>query len=198
MTGTVTILGAGVAGLTMAAEFQRRGASVTVIDPAGGVGAQACSWWAGGMLAPECEGVISEPAVVTQGRRAAGWWTDHGAQLRHNGTLVVALGRDQADLTTFVRRAPAARQIDRAALKELEPHLAERFDRALFIDTEAHLDPRGSLVALQERLAEAGVRFVTEGDPTGQVIDCRGLAARDDLDGLRGVKGEMLVVRCPD
>ena len=33
---------------------------------------------------------------------------------------------------------------------------------------------------------------------TGQVIDCRGLAARDRLTDLRGVKGEMLVVHCLD
>jgi glycine oxidase len=32
----------------------------------------------------------------------------------------------------------------------------------------------------------------------GIVIDCRGLAARDVLTDLRGVKGEMLVVRLPD
>lgn len=30
------------------------------------------------------------------------------------------------------------------------------------------------------------------------MIDCRGLAARDILPDLRGVKGEMLVIRCPD
>lgn len=29
-------------------------------------------------------------------------------------------------------------------------------------------------------------------------IDCRGLHARDALRGLRGVKGEMLVIRCPE
>ena len=33
---------------------------------------------------------------------------------------------------------------------------------------------------------------------SGPVFDCRGLEARDRLPDLRGVKGEMLVLRCPD
>ena len=37
-----------------------------------------------------------------------------------------------------------------------------------------------------------------EAEPGGTVLDCRGLAARDALSDLRGVKGEMLVLRCPD
>jgi glycine oxidase len=32
----------------------------------------------------------------------------------------------------------------------------------------------------------------------GQLVDCRGLAARDALGDLRGVKGEMVVLRCPE
>jgi glycine oxidase len=43
------------------------------------------------------------------------------------------------------------------------------------------------------------IRFGVEAtDVPGLVLDCRGLAARDRLPDLRGVKGEMLVVRCPD
>ena len=32
---------------------------------------------------------------------------------------------------------------------------------------------------------------------TGPTLDCRGLAARDALPDLRGVRGEMAVLRCP-
>lgn len=35
-------------------------------------------------------------------------------------------------------------------------------------------------------------------EAAGTILDCRGLAARDALADLRGVKGEMLVLRCPD
>ncbi|MEP2639944.1 FAD-dependent oxidoreductase [Roseobacter sp.] len=194
----ITILGGGVCGLSMAAECVARGADVTVIDPAGGVGDHACSWWAGGMLAPECEGVLTEDNVVAQGRKAALWWADHGADVTHKGTVVVALGRDQAELSTFARRAPMATWLARDGLADLEPHLADQISRALFIETEAHLDPRKTLVVLEHTLKAQGVTFATQAALQGQVIDCRGLAARDALPDLRGVKGEMLVVHCPD
>lgn len=191
-----TIIGGGVCGLCMAAELTARGAKVTLTDPAGEPGEHACSWWAGGMLAPDCEGFQAEPDVVTQGRTSSDWWERRGADVTRKGTLVLALGRDQSELTTFQRRVPSARMIAKAELHALEPHLAEHFSRALFLPDEGHLDPRKSLRALHAGLSETGVVF--NGDIKGQVIDCRGLAARDTLTDLRGVKGEMLVVHSPD
>jgi glycine oxidase len=58
------------------------------------------------------------------------------------------------------------------------------------------------LALLQQRLTDAGaaIHFGSEPDRTtsGIVIDCRGLAARDDDSELRGVKGEMIVVEASD
>ena len=196
MSGPFTIIGGGVCGLAMAAELSSRGAQVTVIDPKGAPGDHACSWWAGGMLAPDCEGVSAEPEIVRQGRKAARWWESQGGTVHHEGTLVVALSRDQSDLATFARRAPTATSLSKTQIADQEPHLAERYSKALFLADEGHLDPRATLTALHARLKQRGVRF--GGDIAGQVIDCRGLAARDTLTDLRGVKGEMLVVRCPD
>ncbi|WP_085307708.1 FAD-dependent oxidoreductase [Planktotalea arctica] len=196
MSGPFTIIGGGVCGLAMAAELSSRSAQVTVIDPKGAPGDHACSWWAGGMLAPDCEGVTAEPEIVRQGRKAARWWESHGAAVHHAGTIVVALNRDQSDLATFARRAPTATSLSKTQIADHEPHLAERYSKALFLADEGHLDPRTTLIALHARLHQRGVRF--GGDIKGQVIDCRGLAARDTLTDLRGVKGEMLVVRCPD
>jgi glycine oxidase len=84
-------------------------------------------------------------------------------------------------------------------LAELEPHLADRHDRALFFEDEAHIDPRAALMHLRKRLEAAGARFEQgEAAPDGPVIDCRGLAAQDSLPDLRGVKGEMVVLRTTD
>ena len=196
MTDRVTILGGGVCGLAMAAELSSRGAQVILFDPKGAPGEHACSWWAGGMLAPACEGVSTEPDIFTQGRTAAAWWDRHGAGVTHQGTLVVALGRDHSELTTFARRAPNARPLDRQAIKDVEPHLADHVAKALFIEKEAHLDPRATLAGVHGQLADNGVVYSDHLE--GQIIDCRGLAARDVLPDLRGVKGEMLVVRCKD
>lgn len=198
MSGAFIILGGGVCGLAMAAELSARGAQVSVVDPAGAPGEHACSWWAGGMLAPECEGVSAEPEIVRRGRLAADWWAGQGAKVIRNGTLVVAMGRDLSELTTFARRAPSAIGISKDEIGALEPHLAGQVPKALFIEDEAHLDPRQTLMGLRDRLARHGVSFTTDRAGDAWVIDCRGLAARDALADLRGVKGEMLVVRCPE
>ncbi|MFY0692702.1 MAG: FAD-dependent oxidoreductase [Paracoccaceae bacterium] len=199
MTTPVTILGGGVAGLCVAAELSSRNVPVTICDPEPGPGPHACSWWAGGMLAPFCEGETAEEPVVRLGQDAASWWAHHGVNVVQNGSLVITLERDRRELDRFARRTEGHTRIDGARLVELEPDLEGRFDRALFFAQEAHISPRAALEGLNRTLRERNVRFTTAPDSTdGQVIDCRGLAARDRLPDLRGVKGEMVVLRAPD
>jgi glycine oxidase len=198
MSAQITILGAGVAGLCMATELVARGYDVRIIDPKGGPGEHGCSWWAGGMLAPDCEGAVAEEPVVRHGRKAAEWWAANGAEITYGGSLVLALGRDRQELDRFARRTERFDWITRDRLAALEPDLADRFDRALFMTDESHLNPRPVLLTLRERLKSNGVQVETTGAPTGQVIDCRGLAAADRLSDLRGVKGEMVILRAPD
>lgn len=193
-----TILGAGVAGLCVATELTNRGADVTVIDPNGGRGPHGCSWWAGGMLAPDCEGETAEPPVVAHGRNAARWWQHQGVEVTYNGSVVLALSRDKSELQRFARRTENHSTLDRAGLEQLEPQLAERFNTALYMKAEGHVTPRLALTHLRDQLAARGVAIRPEGTPTGQVIDCRGLAAKDALPDLRGVKGEMVILKAPD
>ncbi|MFQ8432913.1 glycine oxidase ThiO [Amaricoccus sp. W119] len=203
---SVTVLGAGVAGLSVATELARRGIGVSLVDRAGAPGPGACSWWAGGMLAPFCEGESAEEPVTRLGQEAADWWDAAAGGVTRAGTLVLALGRDRSELDRFARRTERHETLGPEAIAALEPDLAGRFNRALFFADEAHLDPRATLKALRDGLARRGVTVET-GDPAangvaaageGVVFDCRGFAARDRLADLRGVKGEMLVLRCPD
>ncbi len=198
MNDMFTVMGAGVAGLCMATELLKRGANVKVIDPNGPPSEHACSWWAGGMLAPECEGLSAEPSIINHGRRAANWWENHGVKVHQSGTLVLALGRDQSELKTFSRRVPLAETVNHDEIAVLEPHLADHFSRALFIKNEAHLDPRIALSNLYDNLVQNDVQFETSFKPVGQLIDCSGLSAMKDLSNLRGVKGEMVVIRTMD
>ncbi len=194
-----TVIGAGVAGLTIATELAERGAAVRIIDSGGAPGPHACSWWAGGMLAPFCEGETAPDIVVRHGMSAADWWEAHGATVTRKGSLAIALGRDRQELDRFARRTRENRLLNADELEDLEPDLAGRFERALFFPTEAHLAPRQALSALTERLRDRGVDIGKDAAPqAGQLIDARGLDARSDLADLRGVKGEMLVLHCPD
>ncbi|MEC9196618.1 MAG: FAD-dependent oxidoreductase [Pseudomonadota bacterium] len=194
-----TVIGAGVVGLCVATELVANGFDVTVYDPGHRPGPHACSWWAGGMLAPYCEGETAEEPVVRLGKEAADWWQAQGVPITRNGTLVVTLQRDRKELDRFARRTESHVALDANTLATFEPSLEGRFDRGLMFPEEAHVDPRAALNHLRDRLEVDGVRFVAEqGRSDGLTFDCRGLAARDALQDLRGVKGEMVVLRSHD
>ncbi|KRS10912.1 thiamine biosynthesis protein thio [Roseovarius atlanticus] len=201
---SVTVIGAGVAGLCVARTLLDRGATVTLIDRHATPGPHACSWWAGGMLAPYCEGESAEEPVLRLGAEAADWWQAHTDCVTRRGSLVVSPGRDKADLARFARLTTGHRAVAGPEISELEPDLGTRFNRGLFFETEAHLAPRAALAALRDSLAADGATFrQDEADPDalaahGLTVDCRGFAARDSLPDLRGVKGEMLILSCPD
>jgi len=197
----VTVLGAGVMGLACAVVLAEQGATVEVLDRAEKLGAECCSWYAGGMLAPWCELATSEPLIGELGSESMAWWREKLPGTATNGTLVVAHSRDAPELTEFARRAEHFESIDRDAIAALEPDLSERFNKALFFREEAHLDPRSALAALASRLRDLDVplRFGATtsavGSPNHCVVNCTGLAAREVLKELRGVRGEMLILR---
>ncbi|MGB3837635.1 MAG: FAD-dependent oxidoreductase [Rhodanobacter sp.] len=199
----IGILGAGVAGLVTAVELAGRGARVEIIERAPDH-ARACAWVAGGMLAPWCEQASAEPQVATLGAPAVEWWQRHFDGTVQRGTLVVAATRDAGELALFGRRTERFEPIDAERIGALEPELAGRFRQGLFFPDEAHLDPRRALPALAAQLTAAGVaiRYGVDADAAridaDRIVDCRGLAARDTLEDLRGVRGEMIVVRSPD
>ena len=204
------VLGAGVAGLACAVELAERGVAVEVLERGERPGA-GCSWYAGGMLAPWCERESAEPLVASLGLESLTWWPARfpGTVLR--GSLVVAHGRDVGELRQFARRTERHEWLDGERIAALEPDLAGRFSQALYFPEEGHLDPRAALAALASRVMALGgsIRFGATAEACREtllaaqtardtVVDCRGLEARDQLPELRGVKGEMLVVRLPD
>lgn len=184
-----SVLGAGVAGLCVATALSERGLPVELVA---GPGIPA-SHWAGGMLAPMCEGESAPPEVVQMGKHAVDWWSARFEGVQWRGTLVVASPRDQAELQRFARAVRGHHTVDPA---DYEADLKGRFSRALYFPEEAHMDPRAAMTCLRQRLAGRGVAMVKT--PTGQIIDCRGLSARDQLLDLRAVRGEMLVVHAAD
>ena len=200
----VRVLGAGVAGLSCAIELAERGASVEVLERAAALAGAGCSWFAGGMLAPWCELESSGSLIARLGEEGIAWWQRRFPATAQRGTLVIAHGRDTGELVQFSRRTERYETIGAAALASLEPDLAGRFSTALYFASEAHLDARAALGTLLARALELGVtvRFRAEAEaafPAGRaVLDCTGLAARHTLAGLRGVRGEMLLVRAPD
>lgn len=211
MTRTsIEIVGSGVAGLCCALLFAERDCDVTIRSASDGIDESCCSWWAGGMLAPWCELESAEPLIATLGIESMSFWNRMDNNTVHaKGSLVVANARDMPDLVQFSTRTNHFRKIDAQEISSLEPDLAGRFESGLFFADECHLDPRLALTTLKTNLEQhPGVRFesgsildeAARAKPTiyDWRIDCRGLAARDVLTDLRGVRGEMLLLHAPD
>ena len=193
------MLGAGIAGTWQALLFARAGCRVALYERGEASMTQATSHWAGGMLAPFCEGETAEPVITRLGLRSLDLWREVLPQTPFNGSLVVAHPRDRADFERFARLTGGHKRLGREEIASLEPALAGRFSDALFFAQEGHVDPRQVLPALHDVLRSAGVPIAFnaeawQGDCDGVVVDCRGLAARDAFPELRGVKGEIIIL----
>ncbi|HEY8333644.1 MAG TPA: FAD-dependent oxidoreductase [Tardiphaga sp.] len=196
---SVAVIGAGIAGAWQALAFAQAGHDVTLYERDAPEMTQATSHWAGGMLAPWCEAEVAEPVVTRLGLRSLDLWRQALPETPFNGSLVVAHPRDRSDFERFATMTSHHRRLDAAAVTALEPSLEGRFREGLFFPDEGHVAPRQILPQLHARLQAAGgtIAFNTAADPDaldGIVIDCRGLFARDAQPGLRGVKGEMIMI----
>lgn len=202
---SITVVGAGVLGVWQAYELARRGHRITLREAAPEHATGAASRIAGAMLAPYCEAEAAQTDITTLGLRGLARWREVWPELPARGTLVVASARDTGERERFSRMTDGHRHIGSAEIATLEPELAERFACALYYPDEAHMPPRLGLSLMIARLRQLDVG-ICFGAPVCEplwmaaaagdiVIDCRGIAARCDLPALRGVRGEMAIVR---
>jgi glycine oxidase len=200
---SISVIGAGIAGTWQALLFTKAGCKVTLYERSDASMTQATGHWAGGMLAPYCEGETAEYLITRLGLRSLDLWRETLPDAKFNGSLVVAHPRDRADIVRYDRLAGPHRRVDADEIATLEPVLAGRFPDGLYFEREGHLDPRQALPALHDTLRASGVpiEFDSAAGPSdldGVVIDCRGIAARDTCSDLRGVKGEIIIVETPE
>lgn len=197
----ITIIGAGILGLWQARSFSDAGYTVAVYERQARGLRDAASSLAGAMLAPYCELEAAEAVIGELGREAVKQWLAAFSQVKQAGTLVVSHARDLPELDRFARAAPGFQWVDQSQISQLEPDLDGRFSRGLFYPKEGHIVPREIMRSMIDELEGKGVDFhfgqnISSNPPDGGwLIDCRGIDAQDDLGDLRGVKGEMLVLK---
>ena len=161
----ISVVGAGIIGLTTALTLADRGHSVTVHDPAPASGA---SHHAGGMLAPTAEVVYKQDPLFPLMRASAEWYpglialtakyTDLPTGYRTDGTLVVA--RDTADKTHLSelrdyqsRHGMAVDKLTTREARKLEPALSPALAGAVAIDGDHQVQlEEGDLVVLASSL----------------------------------------------
>lgn len=207
MTGRrITVAGAGIIGLWQALVLAQRGHRVHLVEQSPAPFLDAASAHAGAMLAPDCEAEAAPAIVRDLGHAGLKLWRDAYPDLKAGGTLVVAAPRDLPDLKQFSQRTRNYALLDAGAIAKLEPDLAPRFASALFFPHEMHMTTPAALDFLLETAKASGcvVRLAAPWkeevlNAAGDIlIDCRGLAARDMLPSLRGVRGERLLIRSAD
>lgn len=200
---TIDVVGAGILGLWQALTLAREGHRVRLLEATADPFTAAQSRFAGAMLAPWCEAEGAEPIVRDAGIAVMPLWRAAYPEIVTAGTLVLAQPRDMTELRRFARLAPGHTEIAAERIGELEPDLAGRFHTGLFYADEAHMRTPSALEALLKLSRDAGVDLALgtrweEPGPADFTIDCRGLAAREALPTLRGVRGERLLVKARD
>ncbi len=195
----ITVRGAGICGLWHALMLAKAGHDVTLTESSTELFAEACSQYAGAMLSPFCEEEGTEPLNRDLGLRALDLWRETYPRSDINGSLVLAQARDRRELDRFARMTEGHERIDGDKISELEPDLAGRYETGLYFAQEGHVTPQDALPFLLDQAKGMGVNVqlgvADAPDDADWVIDCRGLAARDTLKDLRGVRGERAVIR---
>lgn len=225
-SSSVTILGAGLLGSLLATSLARQGHRVQVYEAGGPAGVASAAYVAAAMVAPLAESVVAEASIVRMGQHALARWPELIAPLpapvywQQDGTLIVWHRQDAGDAArlrglfehrqTEVRGLPAMQPLDAAGVAAADPALAGRFAQGLLLPGEGQLDNRQLFAALTLAMQRLGVavhydspREVGDFSPgeAGQsdwLIDCRGLGAHTQWQGLRGVRGEVVRIHAPE
>ncbi|WP_341908965.1 glycine oxidase ThiO [Polaromonas sp. YR568] len=171
----IGIVGAGLAGRTLAWRLLRAGCRVTLFDARPRDDLATASQTAAAMLSPLAELAVSDEVVFALGQRSMQLWPRWIDELetagagrvyfRREGTLVVAHAPDQASLEHFTRllqhKLPAASRaqiytLDAAGVARHEPALAGRFGEGLFLDGEGQLANDQLLASLARAIDALG------------------------------------------
>lgn len=143
-------------------------------------------------------------------------------KISFKGTLVLAHEQFRDELREFYRRVEQKvgsiliNPVSHQELSDLEPSMAQTFSQGFYIPQEGHVNTWSILDQLAEDLVTAGViirenSYVTEVSPGtltfhdqedfhkkihfNMIFDCRGFGAKKEIKGLRGVRGESLIIK---
>ncbi|MFI1993288.1 glycine oxidase ThiO [Actinoplanes sp. NPDC020271] len=199
----VGVIGGGIVGLAIGAELLRRGADVTVYDPAPD-GTDGAWHVAAGMLAPGGESVFEFPQLERLLEASNQLWPEFAAALGDvgyddAGTLGVALTADDVAEMAREWKHQKLSPLTGSQLRDLSPALSPRIRAGAYSPTERQVDPRRVVNALRGvldgRFVQAEVGAVAA-LPEDRIVVAAGCGTAG-LTGLpiRPVKGQVLRLR---
>ncbi|GIU01689.1 glycine oxidase ThiO [Sulfurovum sp. TSL6] len=223
----IGIAGAGLVGRVLALNLLQRGHTVTLFDEDTAYGDKAAGMTAAGMLAVFAELESAESVIFDHGNRSISLWPALLEQVgiadayQQEGSIITAHPQDYNELDHFidtlkskVEKASEIKLLDRQALTQLEPDL-DQHAKAFYIPHEGQVDAQRFMKASSDYLLahsdvtwhqESKVTHVSDGTVTvgdesktfDWVFDARGLGAQEEMDGLRGVRGEVFWLDAPE
>ncbi|KZN49041.1 FAD-dependent oxidoreductase [Pseudoalteromonas luteoviolacea] len=216
---SVAIVGFGLVGRVAALELMDR-YQLTIFEKDPQDAQTGAGTLAAAMLAPLAESVICDRILAEQGLKSIALWPsllkklDTPVFFQQQGSLIVAHQQDRGDLQSFEQRLKPlgehqSTRVSQRDIATLEPELGGKFNQGLFLPCEGQLDNSAFFTSSYETLCCRGVDFqftqaaTIEADKVnGQafdwIIDCRGVGAKQDKPGLRGVRGEVARIFAPE
>ncbi len=208
----ISVAGAGIMGIMNAFYLQKSmpNATITLYDPAG-FPADNASYIAGGMIAPLSELDHMPDNYLEAGYETIRLWDEVSQTLGNSfefsmrGSIFITHDEDRHLLERFKSVLPHNddwQAIGKQDINALEPALnTQTFKSGLYMKREAHLHPQKVMQTLLEQIPnkeQTALDIETEAQKADIVIDCRGMKAQNQDNNIRGVKGEVLVVRNPE
>ncbi len=166
------VVGGGVIGKAVSLALAERGAKVELFDASGGTeprrpASRAAAGILGAQMEAHADGPFARLCLESRARFEAfakQLEAKSGRQVEHRASGVIVTAFDEASLEELVRGSAWQRDaklrieaLDRAALREIEPEIAEAAVGGVRFPDDARVDPRALLDALDAALAASGV-----------------------------------------
>ncbi|TNF44398.1 MAG: FAD-dependent oxidoreductase [Epsilonproteobacteria bacterium] len=223
----IGIAGVGLVGRVLALNLLQQGHTLTLFDEDSAYGDNAAGMTAAGMLAVFAELESAESVIFDHGNRSISLWPDLLEQIgiadayQQEGSIITAHPQDYNELDHFidtlkskVKEAATIQLLDKDGVTELEPDL-DQHSKAFFIPHEGQVDAQRFMKASSDYLLahpnvtwyeESKVTHVSDGTISVEdeiktfdwVFDARGLGAQEDMEDLRGVRGEVFWLEAPE
>jgi len=223
----IGIAGVGLVGRVLALNLLQQGHTLTLFDEDTAYGDKAAGMTAAGMLAVFAELESAESVIFEHGQRSIALWPALLEQVgiadafQQKGSIITAHPQDYGELEHFiatlkskVAQASEIALLDKEGITALEPDLAQHA-KAFFIPHEGQVDAQRFMKASSDYLlahpnvvwhqntvvhdvSKGSIFAANEVQQFDWVFDTRGLGAKEQVEGLRGVRGEVFWLDAPE